>query len=341
MLKRILASVAAVSVMAFSSAAWSQGKDIRWATGPIGSSGHKALVVLADLLNKEMPEYRIAVLPTPGAVTTVKGFATGEYDGTYASELAFHELATDSGRMKGFKAEMKHQPVQSFWSYTLETGLAIHARDKDKIKKWADLSGKRVYTGPLPFDTRLHIERALAALGVKHTYVQVDLSTVGSQLQSGSIQGTIIYTSAEVSPVPWLTEAGLAADWAVLNPSPDEIATLKSKNFSILEIKPETFKRDVHVDKVVLSPFYWSFNVGLGMPEADVYKMLTIIEKNKDALAKADQSFLQVAKNMPDMQRRGVTSSADYVPIHPGLAKYMREKGVWDAKWNTKVAAAK
>jgi hypothetical protein len=35
---------------------------------------------------------------------------------------------------------------------------------------------------------------------------------------------------------------------------------------------------------------------------------------------------------------RGVESSADLVPIHPGLAKWMREKGVWNAKWDSKIA---
>ena len=60
-----------------SSTAWSEPKDIKWGTGPVGSTGHKALVVLADVLNKAMPEIRISVLPYPGAVGTVKGFATG------------------------------------------------------------------------------------------------------------------------------------------------------------------------------------------------------------------------------------------------------------------------
>ena len=65
-----------------------QPKDIRWGTGPVGSVGHKALVVLADLLNKEMPEYRITVLPMPGAVMTVKGFATNQIDAYYGSDDA-------------------------------------------------------------------------------------------------------------------------------------------------------------------------------------------------------------------------------------------------------------
>jgi hypothetical protein len=41
---------------------------------------------------------------------------------------------------------------------------------------------------------------------------------------------------------------------------------------------------------------------------------------------------------MPGFQRLGVTSAANLLPIHPGLAKYMREKGVWDAKWDSRIA---
>ena len=85
-------------------------------------------------------------------------------------------------------------------------------------------------------------------------------------------------------------------------------------------------------------PFYYGFDVGLEVPEADVYKMLNIVEKNAAELAKVDPTFTQIAKDMKGFQKRGVESSADLVPIHPGLAKWMREKGVWDAKWDSKVA---
>ena len=43
---------------------------------------------------------------------------------------------------------------------------------------------------------------------------------------------------------------------------------------------------------------------------------------------------------MTGFQKRGVESSADLVPIHPGLAKWMREKGVWNSKWESKIARA-
>jgi TRAP transporter TAXI family solute receptor len=330
--------VAAVGLS--SSTARSEPKDIKWGTGPVGSSGHKALVVLADMLGREMPEFRISVLPTAGAVTTVKGFATGEYNGYYGSDVALREMVEDTGRFKGFKPNIKVQPIQSLWCYTLDVGLAIKASDRDTIKNWSDLSGKPVYTGPLPFDTRKHLENAMAAIGVKHIYKQVDLSTAGSQLNSGAIKGMIIYAAGGVTPAPWIAEASLAVDWAALNPSPEELGTLKKKGFATEEVDPANFhKKEVYVKKVVLSPFYWGFDLGSVATADEMYKMLTIIEKHADELAKGDPSFKQIANGkMAEFQKKALEVTADLVPIHPGLAKYLKAKGMWDSKWDSRVA---
>ena len=337
---KALAASSLVLVGLASAPAWSEPKDIRWGTGPAGSSGGKALVVLANILNKEWTNYRITVLPTPGAVTTVKGFATGEFDGFYGSDVALREFATDSGRFKGFKEKAKRTPVQSLWCYTLDVGLAIKASDRDKIKSWGDLTGKDVYTGPLPFDTRKHLENALAALNVKHVYKQVDLSTVGSQLNSGRIVATIIYAAGGVTPPPWISEASLSVDWAALNPSAAEIATLKQKHFGVEEVDPANFKKkELYVKKVTLLPFYWGFDVGLNVPEADVYEMLTIIEKHADELGKLDPSFRQIAGGkMVAFQKAALETTFDLVPIHPGLAKYLKEKGAWNSAWDSHIA---
>ena len=103
MLRRIVTSIAVAALSGMTASAASAQKDIRWGTPPVGTSGHKAMVALSNILNKEMPKYRISVLPTAGAIATVKGFATNELDGFYGSDIAFHELATDTNRFKGFK----------------------------------------------------------------------------------------------------------------------------------------------------------------------------------------------------------------------------------------------
>jgi hypothetical protein len=325
------------------SAAWSQTpKDIKWGTGPVGSSGHKALVVLADVLNKAMPEIRISVLPYPGAVGTVKGVATGEINGYYGSDVALKEFAADDGRFKGFKSHVKVEPVQSFWCYTLDVGLAIKASDRDTIKKWADLSGKDVYTGPLPFDTRLHLENAMHAIGVKHIYKQVDLSTAGSQLNSGAIKGMIIYAAGGQTPPPWIAEASLSVDWAALNPTADELAKLKADGFASQQVPPSNFhKKEAYVKDITLLPFYWGFDLGMKISTDEMYKMLTVIEKHADELAKADPSFKQIGGGkMVAFQKQALESTYNLVPIHPGLAKFLKEKGQWDSKWDSHVAKA-
>ena len=318
--------------------AWSQVKEIPWGTSAVGSAGHKALVILAEVLNREMPKYRITVQPTPGAIVSVKGYATGQFEGYYGSDIAFYEMANDSKRFKGFKSSIKRQPVQSFWTYTTDMGVAVHARDRAKYKSWQDLAGKALFTGNPPWDTRAQIERAFETLGIKYNYRQVDLSAAGSLLESGRIDGFGLYTTGEAATPPWIAEASLAADWAAVNPSAAEIAALRKAGFTILELKPEVFKRDVHADKVVLLPFYYGFHVGLEVPEDDVYQMLMVIEKNVRDLAKADSSYAQIAKDMPGFQKKGVEAAAPLLPIHPGLAKYMREKKVWDAKWDSRIA---
>jgi len=338
----LFTAAALLMLAAASPAAQAAPKDIRWGTGPVGSSGHKALVVLANLLNKEMPEFRITVLPTPGAVTTVKGFATGDYDGYYGSDIALRELSTDSGRFQGFKSHIKIQPVQSFWCYTLDVGLAIKASDAATIKKWTDLSGKPVYTGPLPFDTRKQLENAMAAVGVHHIYRQVDLETAGSQLASGSIKAMIIYVAGGLTPPPWISEASLAVDWAALNPSPDEMATLKAKGFAPIEVPAANFgTKNVHVKDVTMMPFFWGFDLGTSVSTDEMYKMLTIIEQHADELAKSDPSFREISGGkMAQFEKRALDSTWNLAPIHPGLVKYLKAKGLWDKAWDGDVAKA-
>jgi TRAP transporter TAXI family solute receptor len=321
-------------------AASAEPKDIKWGTGPVGSTGHKALVVLADLLNKEMPEYRITVLPHPGAVGTVKSFATGELDAYYLSDVALKEFAADDERFKGFKAQVKVQPIQSLWTYTLDVGIAIKSADVDSIKSWHDLAGKNVFTGPLPFDTRKHLENAFKVLGVKHIYKQVDLKTAGSQLDSGSIKAMLIYAAGGETLAPWISEASLAVEWEGLNPSADEVAQLKAKKFATVQVPATNFhKKDAKVKMVTLSPIYWGFNVGMSMPENDMYKMLTIIEKHADELGKQDPSFKQIAGGkMAEFQKAALETTAELTPIHPGLAKYLKEKKMWNPAWDAHVA---
>jgi hypothetical protein len=68
---------------------------------------------------------------------------------------------------------------------------------------------------------------------------------------------------------------------------------------------------------------------------------LTLVEKHVDELVKSDASFSQLKAGMPRFQRDGVESAVNDVLVHPGLARYMKERGVWDSKWDNRIAKPK
>ena len=319
---------------------FAQVKEFKWGTSSTGSSGHRALVALTTVLDKEMEGYNFTVLPTPGAVHTVKQYAMEEMDGMYGADVAFFELAGDRDRFEGFSDYIVRQPVQSFWGYTLEVGLAIHARDIDKYREWRDLAGEPTFTGPAGWDVRAALERPLEILNVGHDYVEIDTGMVGSALSANHISAINAYTSGGGSSVPpWIMEAELATDIAILNPSEEEIAILSESGIDVFEVPVEAFETDVHVEKVIRVPFFYGFHTGPEvMPEEDVYKMLKIIEEKADELVSQDPIYEQIRENMVDIQLRGVKATIDFVPVHPGLAKYLEENGVWDSAWDDRIA---
>ena len=84
--------------------------SLAWATSDVGSAGHTALVNLANVLNENWDGYFVDVLPTAGAVQSVIGYATEEYDGNYGADIAFFEMASDSGRFEGFSDDAARTP---------------------------------------------------------------------------------------------------------------------------------------------------------------------------------------------------------------------------------------
>jgi len=313
--------------------------DIRWGTSAVGSSGHRALVGMAAILNRELDDLSITVLPMPGAIMGMRSYAMGDLDAYYGADIAFAEWATGSGRFTGFPPRMKRAPIQSFWAYTMEMGIAIDAANQDSIRSWSDLSGRPVFTGPRPWDTRAHLERVFSALGVEHRYIELDLGMAAPQLRSGTVDALGIYTTGEREVAPWVAEAELAADLVVLNPTPAEQETLRAAGFDLVSVTPRAFQeKGGAANEIVLSPFFYGFHLGSDYSEEVVYQILMLIEKHATELARADAVFSQLAGDMPALQRRGVASAQAHAEIHPGLARYMRERGVWNDTWDARIA---
>ncbi len=79
-------------------------------------------------------------------------------------------------------------------------------------------------------------------------------------------------------------------------------------------------------------PILFAYNVRPDMPEDVVYKMLNAFYKKRAGLAKADPGFTPMARDFVGMQVQGISANPD-IPVHPGLAKFLKEQKAWNDNW--------
>jgi hypothetical protein len=79
-------------------------------------------------------------------------------------------------------------------------------------------------------------------------------------------------------------------------------------------------------------PILFGYNMRADMPEDVVYKLLSAFYKNREQLAKADAGFAAMSKDFVGMQVNGIKANPQ-IPVHAGLAKFLKEHKAWDEKW--------
>ena len=302
----------------------------RWGTSRVGTTGYKTLAKLTEILGKEMPNYDFSVIATPGAAASIKDYAVRNLEGCYAGTLQFKHLYSGIGLFEGFKAE--RYPVQTFWCFTLDACCIIPDAKKDVYRSWADLNGKKIFTLPLAWELGMWVRDGLTLLGINYTHVEIGTDMVATSLKKGDIDAAFIYITSGISLAPWIKELEMSVDIAILNPSPDEVSRLKKAGYVFVEVNPRVFSTNVDVEKIYAIPLYYGFHVGVEMSEDTVYKILKIFEKYSKELIDYDPLFKVLEKDFAGFQVLGIKSCPE-IPVHPGLAKYLKEKGLWSDEW--------
>jgi len=215
----------------------------------------------------------------------------------------------------------------------MESFMAVIASKGHLYKSLADFSGKPVFFTPAGFMNWLNFTRIFKALGYQFKHVQIGEAVQADALQAGTIIGAVAYTTAGRSIASYWRETELRIDIKVINPSPDEIKRLTAANLAPVEIDPtKVFSKDVGVKTILGVPLLFGYNVRADMPEEVVYKMLNTFYNKREELAKGDPGFTPLARDFMGLQARGINANPT-VPVHPGMAKFMKEKKAWNDKW--------
>jgi len=223
--------------------------------------------------------------------------------------------------------------AHAWYSYPMESMMAVAAKDAGKYKCWKDFSGKPVFYTNAGFMNWLNWQRIYKVLGYEFKHVQIDLKSNADAMDSGSIAGSATYTTAGKSLASYWKETEIRMDIRVVNPCPDEVAKLKAAGLAVVDVDPKgAFSKPVGPAMLQGVPILFGYNMGTNIPEDVVYKMLNAFYKNKDDLAKSEPGFTPMAKDFVGLQVAGISANPD-IPVHPGLARFLKEHKAWNDKW--------
>ncbi|MEK7876140.1 MAG: TAXI family TRAP transporter solute-binding subunit, partial [Pseudomonadota bacterium] len=335
-------SVAVVAVSTFTaveSANAQERKSLRWATSPVGSYGYTIAASMTRIVEQALGgEYTVTIQPYASPTVAMKAVMDGNGEIAYTADIGMTQFSQRVGGFKDYKPQ-KPELAHTWYAYPMESMMAVAAKDADKFKCWKDFSGKPVFYTNAGFMNWLNWQRIYKALGYDFNHVQIDLKSNADAMQGGTVVGSATYTTAGKSLAAYWKETEIRMDVRVVNPCPDEVAKIKAAGLAVVDVDPKgAFSKPVGPATLQGVPILFGYNVGTNISEDIVYKMLNAFYKNKDELAKNEPGFTPMAKDFVGMQVQGISANPD-VPVHPGLARFLKEHKAWNDKW--KVAGAK
>jgi hypothetical protein len=145
--------------------------------------------------------------------------------------------------------------------------------------------------------------------------------------------GSAIYTTAGRSLAPYWKETEVRMDIRVINPCPDEVAKLRAAGLAVADVEAKgAFAKSVGPTMLQGVPILFGYNARIDMPEEAVYKLVKAFYDKRDELVAVDAGFTPMAKDFVAMQVQGINANPQ-IPVHPGLAKFLKEHKAWDDKW--------
>jgi uncharacterized protein len=331
-------AVALVTIFAFSAPnpAFAQDrKSIRWATSSTGSYGYKVAAQMVQVLENALGgEYTVTVNPYPSTTAAMKAVMDGDAEIGYTADVGMTDVYAGDGAFKEYKPA-KSKMVHTWYAYPMESFMAVYAPKADQFKSWGDFSGKPVFFTPAGFMNWLNFMRIYKALGYQFKHVQIGEAAQGDALQAGTIVGAVCYTTASRSLPSYWRETELRLDIKIINPSADEVKKLTAANLAPTEIDAtKVFSKDVGVKTILGVPLLFGYNMLADMPEEIVYKMLKWYYDKREWLLKGDPGFEPMGRDFVGMQVKGINANPT-IPVHSGLAKFLKEHKAWNDKWKT------
>jgi TRAP-type uncharacterized transport system substrate-binding protein len=293
--------------------------------------------LVADFMRSVFPTYDISTYPLGGIVGSTKEFLKGNLEVTFSTATS---LKLVYAREEWFKDAPKDAllPVHTLYTHSSDAMIVTtpELKEKYRLNSWKDLDGKKVTFHSVKSENHLWYMKALKAIGVNVTQVEMDLDMIADALKKGDIVATLFILVVGAAP-PFIQNIAAKTKTVIIPPSPDEVKAVENAGLPFRWFSTKSYKElgvDVlGADKafgLILVPGFNTHPKFLN--EDDVYRLLKEMTARKDELGKMTAYLRRFAEDPIGLQVTAV-SSAPEIPVHPGLAKLLKEYGVWKDSW--------
>lgn len=295
-----------------------------------GGTTEQMTQALQRVIDKSNKPVSLVTQGTSGDPENIRLFNRGNIDG-YTGNNSTTIAAKNNVK------QFKKQPVDTLAAQ----GFLLHtfhfhwlAVDGSGIKTTDDLAGKPVW--PLQPDWGI---RQLAEdvhknadmwKGISQNLVNIDAGDVAGAIDEKRIEAFIGY-GANFSGLPsWLSEVDARADIHALEVTDKLRQGIKATSgLAPKEIDTYGYNQDIGMDTLVVWDEPGQLWFGPDVSKETVYQMASISHNNVQQIKEAQASY-------PDHSDIDLMTSgylAD-LPVHPGMAKFLRENNAWNNEWS-------
>ena len=309
--------IAIACVLVLSTAAWAAPKFISIATGGTGGAYFPIGAGLADIINKHLTGYNASAEVTAASKVNCINVNDGK------SDLALVLGDTLSYGYKGDKLGGFAKPLANLRviANIYPNTIQIVARKESGVRTLSDLRGKKVSVGAPGSGTEINARQIFAAAGLTYKdFGRTDylsFSESADQMKNRAIDVTLMSSGM---PNPGIMDIATSQE-IVIVPIPAEVARKLDKDtpFFVPTIVPKGMYKgqDVEVPTVGVPNFLIA---SAKMDEKTAYDITKAMFENLPRLVQAHAAAKGIRL---DQATKGLP-----VPLHPGAAKYYREKGL-------------
>lgn len=309
----------------------------RWsiATSKEGTFGYATATGMARIVDKYAKDVKLTVLPGYSTTSTHTVYDKGETNCAFINTLSLKDSWRNEGAFA--KTPLKNRVYHSFYFFS-SAHTVVTTKNRTDINSLHDLVGKKFYPFYTGSGSHLLAKLVFGKEGL-NIWDQINERQMGPKevtdaVRTGVVDAVWLYIISGTRLTSTWQELELRTDLRVVTPTEKEKAII-SKIPGIVApymADAKVFSKPVGVDKVwgIAAVFGYSFG-----PKEDselAYQVVKSWDENRQKLFEMNKGFSELADKGMELTVSAIDSLPE-VPVHPGTAKYLKEKGLWKDTW--------